>query len=103
MAERERWVPPKTVEELYKRTEGNQFASINAPTAGPRREAVLEVGPGGGSPVAAVAPLQLYSLATPNGWKVGIILEELGVEYDAHIVNIGAGDQFTSGFVGATP
>ena len=44
------------------------------------------------------APLQLYSLATPNGWKVAILLEELGIDYDAHIVNIGAGKQFSSGF-----
>ncbi|CAE6932824.1 yghU [Symbiodinium sp. CCMP2456] len=47
--------------------------------------------------------LMLYSLATPNGWKVGILLEELGVSYDAHVVNIGAGQQFSSGFVGANP
>ena len=44
------------------------------------------------------ASLQLYSLATPNGWKVAILLEELGIDYDAHIVNIGAGEQFSAGF-----
>lgn len=44
------------------------------------------------------APFQLYSLATPNGWKVAILLEELGIDYDAHIVNIGAGEQFSAGF-----
>eukprot|EP01040_Poterioochromonas_malhamensis_P006553 gene6555-7057_t len=49
------------------------------------------------------APLQLYSLSTPNGQKVGILLEELGVDYDAHVVNIGKGDQFTSGFVQVNP
>eukprot|EP00435_Cladocopium_sp_Y103_P042764 s872_g11.t2 len=51
----------------------------------------------------ALQRLWLYSLATPNGWKVGILLEELDVAYDAHVVNIGAGEQFSSGFVGANP
>lgn len=88
------WVPPNRIEELYSRTSGNLFFSINAPTAGPRTEADLAVGP---------SALQLYSLATPNGWKVGILLEEMGLEYDAHVVNIGAGEQFSSGFVGANP
>ncbi|CAE7737786.1 yghU [Symbiodinium sp. CCMP2592] len=95
MADPEReWVPPPRIEELYARTAGNQFAGINRPTSGPRYEADL---------VKGAAPLQLYSLATPNGWKVGILLEELGVSYDAHVVNIGAGQQFSSGFVGANP
>ncbi|CAL1134128.1 unnamed protein product [Cladocopium goreaui] len=88
------WVPPQRIEDLYERTSGNQFASINRPTAGARYEAKLEGG---------TEPLQLYSLATPNGWKVGILLEELEVAYDAHVVNIGAGEQFSSGFVGANP
>jgi len=89
-----KWVPPQRIEELYASTAGNNFAAINAPTAGPRNETALESGP---------APFQLYSLATPNGWKVGILLEELGIDYDAHVVNIGAGDQFSAGFVGAGP
>mmetsp|Transcript_28203 Transcript_28203/g.50914 ORF Transcript_28203/g.50914 Transcript_28203/m.50914 type:complete len:314 (+) Transcript_28203:44-985(+) len=95
------WVPPNKIDELYAKTKDNQFAGINRPTAGPRAEAALEVGPKGDA--AAAAPLQLYSLATPNGWKVGILLEEIGANYDAHVVNIGAGEQFSSGFVGATP
>lgn len=93
MADKE-WVPPPRIEDLYARTNGNQFAGINQPTAGVRREAALESGS---------EALQLYSLATPNGWKVGILLEELQAAYDAHVVNIGAGEQFTSGFVGVNP
>ena len=54
---------------------GNQFAAINAPTAGARVQQDLEVGS---------APFQLYSLGTPNGIKVSIMLEELGIDYDAH-------------------
>eukprot|EP00933_Yihiella_yeosuensis_P084439 TRINITY_DN9892_c4_g1_i1.p1 TRINITY_DN9892_c4_g1~~TRINITY_DN9892_c4_g1_i1.p1 ORF type:complete len:310 (-),score=50.48 TRINITY_DN9892_c4_g1_i1:301-1200(-) len=95
------WTPPKHIEELYARTDGNQFQGINQPTAGPRYESELEVGPQGDPSKAA--NLQLYSLATPNGWKVGILLEELGVPYDAHTINIGLGEQFSSGFVGANP
>jgi GST-like protein len=56
-------------------TGGNQFASINSPVAGAREIKELPSGS---------APFQLYSLATPNGVKVGIILEELGIDYDAH-------------------
>jgi len=88
------WTPPAKIEDLYASTAGNQFAAINAPTAGPRVEQDLPVGS---------APFQLYSLATPNGQKVGIILEELGIEYDAHTINIGKGEQFTSGFVDVNP
>jgi len=94
MAAEKKWTPPPRIEELYKSTDGNNFSSINRPTAGPRSDSLLQRGS---------ATLQLYSLATPNGAKVGILLEELGVAYDAHVVNIGAGDQFTAGFVGANP
>ncbi|MCL4671784.1 MAG: glutathione-dependent disulfide-bond oxidoreductase [Sphingomonadaceae bacterium] len=78
---------------------GGRFASINRPTAGAREERNLPVGE---------HPLQLYSLATPNGVKVTIMLEELlaaghDAEYDAWTVNIGQGEQFTSGFVGVNP
>ncbi|MDZ4275878.1 MAG: glutathione-dependent disulfide-bond oxidoreductase [Erythrobacter sp.] len=79
---------------------GGRFASINRPTAGAREERDLPVGE---------HPFQLYSLATPNGVKVTVMLEELieaghaGAEYDAWTVNIGSGDQFTSGFVAANP
>lgn len=79
---------------------GGRFASINRPTAGPREDRDLPLG---------AHPFQLYSLATPNGVKVSIMLEELleqghtGAEYDAWTINIGQGEQFTSGFVGVNP
>ncbi|MFT8420851.1 MAG: glutathione-dependent disulfide-bond oxidoreductase [Gluconacetobacter sp.] len=79
---------------------GGQFANINRPIAGPTHDKALPVGR---------HPLQLYSLGTPNGVKVTIMLEELlaaghaGAEYDAWLINIGAGDQFGSGFVAVNP
>lgn len=79
---------------------GGKFASINRPIAGPTHDKELPVGK---------HPLQLYSLATPNGVKVTVMLEELlalghdGAEYDAWLINIGNGDQFSSGFVGVNP
>ena len=79
---------------------GGQFASINRPIAGPTHEKALPVGR---------HPLQLYSLATPNGVKVGIMLEELlalghaGAEYDAWLIRINEGEQFGSGFVDVNP
>ena len=79
---------------------GGRFASINRPTSGAREEKALPEGDN---------PFQLHSLATPNGVKVTIMLEELlekghsGAEYDAYTVNIGEGQQFTSGFVGINP
>ena len=79
---------------------GGKFASINRPIAGPTHEQDLPVGK---------HPLQLYSLATPNGAKVTIMLEELlalghsGAEYDAWLIRIGDGNQFGSGFVAANP
>ena len=79
---------------------GGAFASINRPTAGAQVERELPVGE---------HPFQLYSLGTPNGQKVTIMFEELlaaghsGAEYDAWIINIGAGDQFGSGFVALNP
>ena len=79
---------------------GGRFASINRPTAGAREEKALPEGDN---------PFQLYSLATPNGVKTTVMLEELleaghtGAEYDAYTVNIGDGVQFTSGFVGVNP
>jgi len=94
MTSTEEWAPPATIEDLFAKTDGNKFSSINKPTAGARTQQELPVGS---------ADLQLYSLATPNGQKVGILLEELGVDYDAFVINIGKGDQFTSGFVGVNP
>jgi len=94
--------PPSTIEELYEATGGNEFAAINAPTSGAREAS----GPG---PQPGAEGLQLYSLATPNGWKVGLLLEELEelgagtAPYNAHVVNIGAGDQFSAEFVRANP
>ena len=79
---------------------GGEFASINRPVAGATHEAALPVGK---------HPLQLYSLATPNGVKVTVMLEELlelglgGAEYDAWLINIRDGDQFGSGFVAINP
>ncbi|MHA7818028.1 MAG: glutathione-dependent disulfide-bond oxidoreductase [Erythrobacter sp.] len=79
---------------------GGRFASINRPTAGARKDEPLPRGDN---------PFQLYSLATPNGVKATIMLEELlekgheGAEYDAYTINIGDGAQFTSGFVGINP
>jgi GST-like protein len=79
---------------------GGQFANINRPIAGPTHDKVLPVGK---------HPLQLYSLGTPNGVKVTILLEELlagghtGAEYDAWLIKIGDGDQFGSGFVDVNP
>jgi GST-like protein len=92
------YTPPK----VWTWTPGNggQFANINRPIAGPTHDKELPVGR---------HPLQLYSLATPNGVKVTILLEELlalghaGAEYDAWIIRINQGDQFGSGFVAVNP
>ena len=79
---------------------GGKFANINRPTAGAREQKELPTGS---------HDFQLYSLATPNGVKASIMVEELleaghsGAEYDAYTVNIGEGEQFTSGFVGINP
>ena len=79
---------------------GGKFANINRPVAGATHDKALPVGK---------HPLQLYSLATPNGVKVTVMLEELlekgieAAEYDAHLIQIGEGDQFGSGFVEANP
>ena len=85
---------------IWDKENGGQFASTNRPIAGATHDAPLRVG---------THPLQLYSLATPNGVKVTVMLEELlalghaGAEYDAWLINIGKGDQFGSGFVGVNP
>ena len=84
----------------WNKPSGGAFASINRPIAGPTHEKELPVGR---------HPLQLYSLATPNGVKVTVMLEELlelghsGAEYDAWLIRINEGDQFGSGFVAANP
>lgn len=92
------YVPPKVW--TWDTESGGTFASINRPIAGATHDKELPVGK---------HPLQLYSLATPNGQKVTILLEELlalghsGAEYDAWLIKIGDGDQFGSGFVGVNP
>ena len=92
------YTPPKVW--TWESENGGQFASINRPIAGPTHEKELRVGK---------HPIQLYSLATPNGVKVTILLEELlaaghaGAEYDAWLVNISEGTQFGSGFVDVNP
>ena len=98
MTEPTPYVPPKVWQ--WEAESGGRFANINRPIAGPTHEKELPVGE---------HPLQLYSLGTPNGVKVTILLEELlalGIEeaeYDAWLINIGQGDQFGSGFVEINP
>lgn len=91
------YTPPKVW--TYSEPNGGAFAAINRPTAGARFERELPRGK---------HPLQLYSLGTPNGQKVTILLEELlaaghDAEYDAWLINIGESDQFSSGFVAINP
>lgn len=92
------YVPPKVW--TWNKPSGGRFASINRPIAGPTQVKELPVGR---------HPLQLYSLGTPNGVKVTVMLEELlalghsGAEYDAWLIRIGDGDQFGSGFVAVNP
>jgi GST-like protein len=92
------YIPPKVW--TWDQPSGGQFANINRPTAGATHDKDLPVGK---------HPLQLYSLATPNGQKVAIMLEELlalghrQAEYDAWPIRIGEGDQFSSGFVAINP
>lgn len=98
MSDSDVYVPPKVWE--WDKESGGRFASTNRPIAGPTHDKELPVGK---------HPLQLYSLGTPNGVKITIMLEELlalgidGADYDAWLINIGSGDQFGSGFVGANP
>src|SRR4051812_18194298 len=92
------YTPPKVW--TWNKANGGRFANINRPIAGPTHDKDLPVGR---------HPLQLYSLATPNGQKVTIMLEELlalgksGAEYDAWLIRISEGDQFSSGFVAVNP
>jgi len=92
------YTPPKVW--AWNKESGGRFANINRPIAGPTHDKELPVGR---------HPLQLYSLGTPNGQKVTVMLEELlalghsGAEYDAWLIKIGDGDQFGSGFVAINP
>lgn len=94
----ETYEPPRVW--TWDQDNGGKFSKTNRPVAGPTHEKELPVGK---------HPLQLYSLATPNGVKITVMLEELlalghsGAEYDAWFVNIGEGEQFGSGFVAANP
>lgn len=98
MSEFDNYTPPTVWS--WDKESGGRFAKINRPVAGPTHEQALPVGE---------HPLQLYSLATPNGVKVTILLEELlaaghsGAEYDAWLIRIDEGDQFGSGFVEINP
>jgi GST-like protein len=94
----EAYIPPKVW--TWDRDSGGRFASINRPVAGSTHEKELPVGR---------HPIQLYSLGTPNGVKVTVMLEELleigrsGAEYDAWLININKGEQFSSGYVAINP
>ena len=98
MSDASSYTPPKVW--TWNKPSGGQFANINRPIAGPTHDKDLPIGR---------HPLQLYSLATPNGVKVTVMLEELlalghsGAEYDAWMIRIGEGDQFGSGFVAVNP
>ena len=98
MTDETAYVPPKVW--TWNKNNGGQFANINRPVAGPIKDAALPVGK---------HPLQLYSMATPNGVKATVMLEELleaghsGAEYDAWLIKINEGEQFTSGYVEANP
>ena len=98
MTDTPEYTPPKVW--TWNKENGGRFANINRPIAGPTHDKDLPVGR---------HPLQLYSLATPNGVKVTVMLEELlalghsGAEYDAWLIRINEGDQFGSGFVAANP
>jgi GSH-dependent disulfide-bond oxidoreductase len=98
MTDAPEYTPPKVW--TWVKANGGRFANINRPIAGPTHEKELPVGK---------HPLQLYSLGTPNGVKVTVMLEELlarghtGAEYDAWLIRISEGDQFGSGFVAVNP
>jgi GST-like protein len=98
MTDETTYTPPKVW--TWDKENGGRFANINRPIAGPTHDKELPVGR---------HPLQLYSLGTPNGVKVTVMLEELlalghqGAEYDAWLIRIGQGDQFGSGFVAINP
>jgi len=98
MSENSTYAPPRVW--TWDAQDGGRFTNINRPIAGPTHDKQLPVGE---------HPLQLHSLATPNGVKVTIMLEELlelgreGAEYDAFLINISEGDQFGSGFVDINP
>jgi len=91
------WKPPACIEDLFAATSGNKFAGLNAPTAGARDLADPIAGP------VTTKDIRLYSLPTPNGLKVNLVLEELELEYDSFIINIMKGEQFNKFFVDINP
>ena len=98
MSDANSYTPPKVW--TWNTGSGGKFAKTNRPTAGATHDKALRIG---------THPMQLYSLATPNGIKVTVMLEELlalgfnGAEYDSHLIDIMEGDQFGSGFVEVNP
>ena len=98
MTQNSNYTPPAVW--TWDKDSGGRFSNINRPVAGSTHDKELPVGK---------HPLQLYSLATPNGVKVTVMLEELlelghaGAEYDAYLINIGQGEQFGSDFVAINP
>src|SRR6202521_869202 len=98
MASSSEYIPTKVW--TWNKSNGGRFANINRPISGPTHDKELPVGG---------HPLQLYSLGTPNGVKVTVLLEELlglghgGAEYDAWLIKIGDGEQFGTGFVAVNP
>ncbi|MCD9498690.1 glutathione-dependent disulfide-bond oxidoreductase [Photobacterium carnosum] len=92
------YIPPKQWQ--FDNNNGGQWAQINRPVSGATHDKALPIGK---------HPLQLYSMGTPNGQKITIMLEELlaagksDADYDAHLINISEGDQFSSGFVDINP
>ena len=98
MSNQDEYTPPKVW--TWDKGSGGRFANINRPVAGPTHDKELPKGK---------HPIQLYSLGTPNGVKATVMLEELlaaghsGAEYDAWLINIGEGDQFSSGYVDINP
>lgn len=98
MSDAPAYTPPKVW--TWNKGSGGKFANINRPIAGPTHEKTLPVGK---------HPIQLYSLGTPNGVKATVMLEELlalghaGAEYDAWLIDINKGEQFSSGYVEINP
>lgn len=98
MSDSSKYIPPKVWK--WENQSGGKFTNINRPISGSTHEKELPIGK---------HPLQLYSLGTPNGIKITVLLEELlalgheGAEYDAFLINIGEGEQFGSGFVEINP
>jgi GST-like protein len=88
------WIPPSNIEVLFSSTNKNRFFKTNSSTSGSRYENKLPCGK---------SSVQFYSQGTPNGFKVSILFEELGIDYDAFYIDIDNGEQFSSDFVKINP